>query len=235
MKLALMQPYFFPYAGYFHLIWKTDTFIFYDDVAFIKQGWINRNKILLNSSPHYFTIPCKCASSNIEIRHVGVDRQNPAYRKLPKLIESAYSKAPYFAEIFPIVQALLKEDHPSISSLAAESVIRCCDYLQLKRRFLFSSESCQSTYPLKGQDRVLAIAALHGATVYINSPGGRSLYEKSAFDSQGIALEFSSPAINKYEQFNKPFVPSLSILDILMFNSREKAGELICAQTEPDE
>lgn len=231
MKLALMQPYIFPYVGYFHLIWRSDTFVFYDDVAFIKQGWINRNRVLLNSSPHYFSVPCKHVSSHRNICDVQIDRENPAYRKLLKLIHSAYSKAPYFTEVFPMVEKLLAEEYPSIARLAATSVIQCCDYLRLKRRFLFSSESCQPTYLLKGQDRVLAIAALHGATVYINSPGGRLLYEKSAFDSQGIALEFSSPAINEYEQFNKPFVPSLSILDILMFNSRENACKLINAET----
>ena len=227
MRLALMQPYLFPYVGYFHLVSAADLFVFYDDVSYIKQGWINRNRILLNSVPHNFVLPCSNISSNRTIREVEVDRNNVIFKKLLKILKNAYSKAPYFNSVFSIVEQVLNSEKSSIADIAAESVMACCAHMGINREFCFSSDCAISTNGMHGEDRVLMIAENYGASVYLNAPGGRDLYNAERFAARNMILEFVETPILAYQQFGAPFVPSLSILDVLMFNDVDQALALV--------
>jgi hypothetical protein len=229
VKLAIMQPYLFPYLGYFQLVHAVDTFVVYDDVAFIKQGWINRNRLLINGQPAYFTVPVKHASSFTLIRDAVVDDdpQNARWvEKTLKTVDIAYRRAPEFQRVFPMVEAVLTAPTRRIAELALASVKAVMHALDLRREWIDSS-TCFENAHLKGEDRVLAICRQQGASEYVNALGGKELYSRERFAAEGIRLRFLQPRSVTYRQFHAPFVPWLSIIDVLMFNSPAAARELV--------
>ena len=140
-RIAIMQPYIFPYIGYFQLVYATDVFVFYDDVNFINRGWINRNRILLNGKEQLFTIPCKDASQNKLIKDIEVLHDPKSMQKTLATIQAAYKKAPFFADVYPLMENIFGVQYEiSISQLAIDSVISVCDYLGVIRKFKISSE-----------------------------------------------------------------------------------------------
>lgn len=225
-KIAIMQPYLFPYIGYFQLIKEVDRFIFYDDVHFITRGWINRNKILINGQPKYFTVSCKNASQNVLINTVKHNLDDKTRSKLLKKIKFTYSKAPYFDNVFSLFERTLHTDSEYISDLATSSVTEVCDYLGLTCSFDNSSE-LKSHRDLSAADRLIDISNQEQATFYVNPIGGKDLYSKEYFSKRGIQLEFLEPDYIDYQQFDKDFVPWLSIIDVLMFNSPSQVISLL--------
>lgn len=216
---AIMQPYFFPYIGYFQLISAADVFVFYDDVNYITQGWINRNRILINGSPSYFTIPCREASQNkliCEVEHALTPKKT---NKLLRKIRFAYANAPQFETIFPVVESVFEKSSgaDTISELAIESVVQSMNYIGIDTKTRLSSER-YSNRSLGKADRLIDICKKEGAGRYINAIGGQDLYDKSYFKKQGIELEFLEPQLTKYGQNQNQFVPWLSIVDVMMFN-----------------
>ena len=215
-----MQPYLFPYIGYFQLIQAVDRFVVYDDVAFIKQGWINRNRILINGAATFFTVPVKDASSHRLICDtlIGGDRQNERWsEKLLKSFDNAYRRAPQFGSVFPLIESVVAAQPVRIAELALASLKAVARLLDLRTTFVESSATYGHVH-LKGEDRVLAICAAEGATEYINVPGGRALYSVERFRSRSVKLAFLEPRPLEYRQFGDAFVPWLSIIDVLMFN-----------------
>ena len=224
MTIAIMQPYFFPYPGYFQLVKAVDRFIFYDDVNFIKNGWINRNRILVNGEAAYFTVKLKDASSFRKIKDTGISQD---MGRLLKTIQLAYKKAPCFESIYPVVEECLNKNCNGLSELAISSVMAVSDYLGFKTKFDMSSASFGSTTNLQRENRLISICKLTRAERYINLPGGAALYSRETFRDNGVELLFLEPGIIEYGQYKKPFVPMLSIIDLLMFNPKEKALDLL--------
>lgn len=220
MRLGIMQPYVFPYIGYFQLIHSVDKFVCYDDVTFIKQGWINRNRILLNNSDHIFTVPLKSASSYKTIKETEINSQlYPKWRdKFFKTIEQAYKRAPYCETVLPILHDVFDSEYSSISELAMNSIITVCAYLDIDKDTC-TSEVYNNT-DLSAQERVLDICRQEQASQYINVQGGKELYSKEAFAKEGIELLFIVPQKVEYKQYNEEFTPWLSIIDVLMFNNK---------------
>lgn len=222
MKLAIMQPYFMPYIGYFQLINTVDKFIFYDDVTFIKQGWINRNQILINNQAKMFSIPLSNASSHMLIKDVLISES--AYQKWKKSflnsILFSYKKAKNYSKINTLIEKILEKRPETISELAIKSVIEVAQYLDLKTEFEICSDVYSNTY-LSGQNRVLDICRNEKAATYINPVGGMELYSKSVFQEKNIELFFIKANKSVYRQFSEAFVPFLSIIDVLMFNDIE--------------
>lgn len=219
MKLAIMQPYFMPYIGYFQLIKMVDKFIFYDDVTFIKQGWINRNQILINNQAKMFTVPLSNASSNVLIKDVLISES--AYLKWKKTflnsILFSYKKAKNYSQVLPLIESILQEKPATISILAIKSIVEVSRYLNLQTKF----EICSETYSnaeLSGQNRVLDICKSEHAKTYVNPIGGMELYSKTVFREKNIDLFFIKANKSVYSQFSDDFVPFLSIIDVLMFN-----------------
>lgn len=228
MKLAIMQPYFFPYVGYFQLIHAVDKFIFYDDVSFIKKGWIHRNNILINQEPFLFSVPCVGASQNKLIIDTKINFDLKEKQKFLKRIELAYKKAPSFDDFYPGLEAfMLQDESDSISSLASESILFTCDYLGLKRTFAYSSIDHSSSRGLEKEARLIEISKKEKAVSYFNSEGGKQLYSKSNFREADIDLHFVMAKKVPYRQYGDSFVPWLSIIDLLMFNSVDQANQLI--------
>ena len=220
MKIGIMQPYFVPYIGYWQLMNAVDKYVIYDDVNFIKGGWINRNRILVNGETKFFNIPMLGASSNKLINEVQVNNKKELIDKNMRIIEAAYKKAPYY----PVVSALIKEilycNRDNLASYIANSFNIITDYLGIKTELLLSSE-LDKDCNLKGQNKVIEICKLLQATDYYNAIGGETLYSYSAFEDVGIRLQFLKTDKIKYKQFSDSFVDNLSIIDVMMFNSQD--------------
>ena len=228
MKVGIMQPYVFPYLGYFQLINAVDKFIIYDDVNFIKQGWINRNRILLNNQGFLYTIPLKDASSYKLIKDVEVDEKyfETWKRKFYKSIEQAYRKAPYYEVVNALIKNVFESAPASISAIAIQSIRASLEYIEIDSEIILSSTIYTNTH-LSGQDRVIDICLQTKATQYINAEGGKELYRKEDFKRNGIVLNFLKANEIRYKQYNEGFIPSLSFIDVMMFNNKEEIKRML--------
>ncbi|ARK11447.1 WbqC family protein [Fibrella sp. ES10-3-2-2] len=232
MTLAIMQPYVLPYIGYIQLMNTVDTFVFYDDVAFINRGWVNRNRLLVNGKEHLFTIPLKEASQNKPIREIAL-ANDPKWRsKLLKTIEQSYRKAPQYTTVMPITERIVNfqagsQSDVSIADYIFHSFTELTAYLGITTR-LVASSTVYGNGQLKAQERIVDICRQEGAERYINPIGGTELYDQAAFDPIGCELRFIQPHRITYPQFGAPeFVPWLSILDVLMNVNAESIRPLL--------
>ncbi len=226
MRLAIMQPYFFPYIGYFQLINAVDKFVFYDDVNYINRGWINRNSIIINGERKYITIPLHKASQNKKINEIYIKGQSS---KILKMIKFNYSKAPFFKEVYKLVKkVILKAKYPElISTIAGDSIKEVCNYLNLNKTLEYSSELYFNTQGMYKAERLIEICKRNDVKEYINAANGKELYNKKYFKNREINLRFIKNNVQSYKQFNKEFIPYLSIIDVMMFNSPEVIREML--------
>lgn len=214
-----MQPYLFPYLGYFQLIQAADKFVVYDDIDFIKQGWINRNSILLNGAKYLFTIPVKNISSNAHINQTIIsDRPINWEHKLLQTMVQAYKKAPCFQEVYPMIELVIKgSTGKTIASVATESIIAVMEYLSIKTELVKTSGVYNNNH-FKNEERVMDICIKENASNYFNAIGGVGLYSKENFLANNIQLQFIKPRPVVYQQLQTSYVPGLSIIDVMMFN-----------------
>jgi hypothetical protein len=225
MKIAIMQPYFLPYIGYYQLIGAVDLFIVYDNIKYTKKGWINRNRMLVNGADVMFSLPLKKDSDALDIRErelaVDFDRA-----KLLNQWRGAYSAAPFFKGTFPLLEEIVGFQGPNLFSYLFNSLRLTCEHLGLKTSFKISSE-IPIDHSLKKQDKVLALCQATSAKKYINAIGGLELYDSDVFAARGIEFKALRTRPFPYEQFGQAHVPYLSIVDLLMFNSVSKLHEII--------
>ena len=218
-----MQPYFLPYLGYFQLIKAVDKYVIYDDVNFIKGGWINRNRILLNGNAFMINLPMQGASPFKKINEIQVGLNKD---KVLQTITHAYRKSPNFNDVFPLISNIILFDNKNLALYISNSIIQIAKYLQLNTEFVLSSE-IKKDNNLKAQDKVISICKILGATSYLNAIGGEELYNKTIFAKENINLNFLKTKSIKYQQYNSEFISGLSILDILMFNSVEEINVML--------
>lgn len=221
-----MQPYFIPYIGYWQLINAVDKFVIYDDVNYIKRGWINRNRILADEKPQYFTIPLVDASQNKKINTIELALDSEQIQKKLRTLECTYKRAPYYQMIFPMMKKILIYKEKNMSLFIKNSLFIICDYLNITTELVVSS-SINKDCELKGQEKILAICKQLNATEYYNAFGGQKLYSFNEFEKQGIELKFIKSQNILYKQFKHIFQPNLSILDVMMFNSKEQVKEML--------
>ncbi len=226
MKLAIMQPYLLPYIGYFQLMAAVDKFVLYDDVQFIKGGWINRNRILLGGREHTFTAPLLGASPNRLINEIELVEKTDWRRKFLRTIEQAYKGAPHYTEVTPLLGKIVSYPERQLNAYLLHSLEALKTYLEIPATLIHTSAAYQNQ-DLKGQERILDICRREGASVYANASGGRDLYDPATFRAQGFDLRFLEPEPLTYDQGTKDFYPSLSIVDVLMFNSRDEVKALL--------
>lgn len=219
MRLSMNQPYLFPYIGYFQLINAADKFVFYDDVNFIKNGWINRNLILINGNEQYFIIPLIKASQNKLINEIEFVDIRP---KLLKTIYNAYRKAPHFREVWPLIEDVFDLPTSLISELAIKSVTEVSNYLEIPVNFEKASVHYPETRIYRKAERIFKICEKNNARVYINAIGGINLYSKEQFKERGIDLYFIKSEKLDYNHFDYLANSCLSIIDVLMFNDKAK-------------
>lgn len=218
-----MQPYLFPYLGYYQMAASVDRWVFHDDVMYIKQGYINRNSILVNGAAHRFTVPIRNQSDS---RAINEHHAMPPFDKILRVISQAYAKSACFSTVFPIVESVLDGRETNIARIAGASVHAVFEYLGKKLQIEWSSEMSGHKH-LKGQDRVLSICKTVGATVYVNPIGGVDLYDEESFASRGIRLFFHRMRPVHYQQGPFPFVPNLSMIDVLMHNTPDEVAAFL--------
>ena len=216
MTIGIMQPYIFPYVGYFQLINAVHKFIVYDDVAYINKGWINRNNILINGKASLFTLPLISASQNRLIKDIEVDNLEAWTKKFFKTIEQSYKKAPFYQETLALLTQVFQSNPANIGELCTTSLKATCRYLGIKTEFIDSSTIYNNQH-LKAQERILDICLQEKADHYINPIGGMAIYDKQLFVDNKILLNFIKSKPVQYKQFNNEFVPWLSMIDLLMF------------------
>lgn len=218
-----MQPYFFPYIGYWQLIKAADLFVIYDDVNYINRGYINRNTILTNRKKQLFTLELIGASQNRLINEIEIGNNQ---HKLLKTITMSYKKAPCFSEIFPIIESILMCDEKTLSKYLGNSLKIIAEYLNIKTTFIYSSDIVKDN-ALKGQEKIIDIAKQLKAGVYINAIGGQELYNREVFAKNNLKLHFLNPKTQEYKQFNNEFIPNLSIIDLMMFAKNDDIQEML--------
>jgi hypothetical protein len=226
--VAIMQPYFLPYIGYFQLICASDVFVFYDDVHFMKKGWLRRNRIWSNSKELMISLPCKGASQNKLINEVEVATEHPDYLKIQKTISQSYAKAEHFNSIDPLLEQIFSLNHCSVADFNVHSLKIILNYLGIDRKILKSSEVSPETKGMQRAQRLIAITKLLGGATYINSPGGTSLYTPDIFHDHGIELEFLKNSIPVYDSGPRKGMPlELSIIDSLFNIAPKKLLEIL--------
>ena len=221
VKLAVMQPYFLPYLGYFQLMAAVDKFVIYDDVAFIKRGWINRNRILVHDREHLLSLPLRRASQNRLINEISLGSDLRWRNKLVDTIRHAYRQAPQFTDVFPLVRRVLECPEENLALYLRYSLLAFKGYLEIQSRVVPTS-AIYANQSLKGEARILDICEREGATEYFNPSGGSELYSREAFRARGVALHFLEAMTPEYPQFGDIYQPRLSIVDVLMFSPLEK-------------
>jgi hypothetical protein len=227
MRIAIMQPYFLPYVGYFQLMGAADKFVLLDDVNFINRGWINRNRVAVNGEPYWMTVPLAQASQNKLINEICIVQDTSWKRKILQTVKLSYHDAPYLTEVLPLFSQILEDAHGSLSPFLYGQLQRVADYLGLAVQI----EKTSAVYPKEGktgQDRILDICRREEADGYINLPGGRDLYDPAAFSAAGIELFFLNPDFSKMQlRYSGTEGPVLSILDLVMLNSAATVRDAI--------
>jgi hypothetical protein len=226
MRVAIIQPYFFAYIGYFQLMGLVDRFVLLDDVTYINRGWINRNRILVQGKAHLFTVPLRNASQNVLIRDLEVAVGRRWHGKFARTLECAYRRAPFYEEAGGLLGRVLTTESVRFRDWLRTSLTQVKEYVGLETEIVESSGRYGNRH-LQGQERILDICRQESATHYVNAPGGQQLYSRREFARHGITLQFVQPGEVSYRQFDHPFVPWLSILDVMMFNSPEEIRRLL--------
>ena len=225
MKLGIMQPYFMPYIGYFQLMKAVDKYVIYNDVNYIKGGWVARNNILVNGEKNLFSIKLAGASQNKHFSEIQIEDD---FKKFTKTLEFNYSKAPFFEPVMKLMKKIFSFPEKRLDLFIKNSFEEICSYLDINTELVLSSD-IEKDNTLKGQDKILEICRLLHADTYYNAIGGKDLYDKKKFADKGISLVFLRTKEGlQYKQFSDVgFVPNLSLIDVLMFNSKERVNEML--------
>lgn len=220
-----MQPYIFPYIGYYQLIHSVDLFVIYDNIKYTKKGWINRNRILQNGTDAIFTIPLRNDSDYLDIK----DRIIASDFKKSKFINkisSLYREAPFYEQTIELFTKVILNEESNLFEFLNYSLIETCKHIRINTKIIKSSDICID-HSLKSAERIIAICKYFNAKTYVNSIGGQGLYQKEYFKERNIHLDFIKPEMIKYNQFENQFIPWLSIIDVLMFNDIKEVRQML--------
>ncbi len=221
-----MQPYFLPYLGYWQLLNAVDKYVIYDDVNYIKGGWIPRNRILIYDEPQFIRLKLSKTSSYKRICDLTLNDDYIWRDKMLKTINMAYHKAPYFNTVYEVMQKIVLYPERNLADFLIHSIKMICEFLKIETELIRSSDLIKDN-TLRGEGRVIDICQRLGASIYYNAIGGRELYHGNVFQEKGIKLYFLRMNDISYTQLGNRFTPGLSILDVMMFNKVEKIFEML--------
>ena len=224
-----MQPYLFPYIGYYQMINCSDYFVIADDVQFIKKGWINRNRILLNGEPSMITLPLNRDSYILNINERSFAIQSGLMGRISFLnkIVNSYRKAPEFKAVYPLIERIINYSNNNVAEFLTNSIKEVCIYLDIETEIIIES-TFKLSPKLDYQDSVIYVCKELKAKRYINSIGGMDLYSRRKFEENSIELKFiKTRETLDYRQFYNKFVPNLSIIDVMMFNPRKEIKAML--------
>lgn len=234
MKLGIMQPYFFPYIGYWQLLNAVDKYVIYDDINFIKGGWINRNRILNNGNVQYINVQMQGASSFKHINEIGVQINELMVEKNKKTLWNAYHKCNEFETVYPVICEVLDSRIENLAEYLEFSIKKVCQYLGIDTK-LYLSSKIDKDIMLHGEDKVLDICKNMGADMYYNAIGGKELYHFKKFKEYGIRLCYLKTNEIIYKQPNNKFEPNLSIIDVMMNNNIHEIQKILQEYTLVEE
>lgn len=221
-----MQPYFFPYIGYWQLLNLVDTYVIYDDVNYIKRGWINRNQILLNGKEKRINLHIRDASQNRLICDTELAQTEEDNRKLLETITQAYHKAPYFCQTFEVINRILEYPEKNLAKYLTNQIYEMCEYFDIHTKIVLSSVVNKNN-SLKGEEKIISICKELEGDCYINAIGGKGLYHPKNFRAEGMQLQFLKTGEVHYNQASERFIPSLSIIDVMMYNKVDDVKKLL--------
>ena len=230
MKLAIMQPYFLPYLGYFSLIKHTDEFILFDTVQFIRHGWIERNRILKPSNGwQYIMVPLKKHSRETIIKDIEINNDQQWKEKILAQLQHYKKQAPYFSNVIDILNEIFSKEYATIVDLNLASLKTVCNYLGINTPIGIFSQMNIEIEPANAPDEwALNICkALGNVDEYWNPPGGQSFFDRKKYENAGINLKFHSAILTEYDQKRNVFEPWLSIIDVMMFNSVDEINKML--------
>ena len=231
--VAAMQPYLFPYLGYFQLIAHADTFVIGDDFPWVRGGWINRNRFLERGAATMFTLPVVAAAADRSISERLLADGYPEYRRsLLGRLRHAYSRAPQAAEVLPLIGEWLPPAERRLIDVLQTALRGVLEYLDVETPCALSSS--RDTAAHNGVTRVVRLVEAFGGTRFLNPPGGRAIYRRDAFEEHGIELAVLDPDLPAYPQAggDDGFVPALSIIDVLLNVPRDQARALVVGGRE---
>lgn len=231
--LGIMQPYFFPYLGYFQLIASVEQGILFDIVDYQRKSWMNRNRVLdAKGGWQYINVPVSLVAGPL-IEHARVLDAPAALRRIEGQLEHYRGKAPFYRESLHVLQrafALCQSD--SLTELNARSLQSVCDYLGMDFTWKVCSALQLPLPPIEHAGQwALEISSLQHARRYINAPGGREIFRNEEWLKRGIELRFLALTPLIYDTAPCPFIENLSILDVLMWNAPQKVMTFIHEQT----
>ncbi len=224
--VAIMQPYLFPYIGYFQLMALVDVFVVFDDVQYIRRGWINRNRILVNGKAQWFTIPVKKMPRDALINQGQFLIDDRVRNKILRTLETHYKKAPFFKVTFHLVEETLNYQNTAIVPFLLHHFELIKNYLNIKTPLKLSSH-LDYNRGANAQEKIIQISKILQAKMYVNPIGGKDLYSSQTFQAEGIQLLFLNPQVEPYFQGKEPFVPNLSIIDVMMWNDVKEIQRLL--------
>ena len=230
MKIGMMQPYFFPYIGYFQLLNMVDKYVVYDTGKFSNNKWGFRNRILINGSPGFFRVKTLKASQNKQFNEIKVSDDIESKKRMIHALECSYRKAPHFSEVMPMMEKFMFADYDNLFEYNVTAIRMICNYLGIKTEILIFSELDHGR-DLKRQYRIFDVCRTLGGDEYINAIGGMELYDFKEFRENGIELAFLKIDEIAYPQFGGEFVPDLSIIDVMMFNSVPEIQDMLSRYT----
>jgi hypothetical protein len=237
MRLGIMQPYFFPYIGYFDLIYRADRWVTFDTAQYIRHGWVNRNRILHPTEGWlYIIVPTRRHKRETPIREIRIKEDGRWRDRLLGQLQHYKSKAPFFDDVLDLVSSCLRDSNDSLSRLNVRSLASVCDYLDIPFRALVFSEMDLGLGPIEGPgDWALRIAESMGASEYLNPPGGAGLFDPAKFEAAGIRLTIQEPLSFVYNCDGYEYQPHLSIVDVLMWNSPETVRDYLASRAQERE
>ncbi|RUM44162.1 MAG: hypothetical protein DSY46_06265 [Hydrogenimonas sp.] len=223
MTVGSHQPYLFPYIGYWQLMNLADVYVISDSMQYIKKGFVNRNYLLVDGKRHRFSLEVMGVKSKSSIDEVEVGHNA---KKILNTIFHAYKKAPYFTTTYPLIEEILLYQEKSLAKFLGHSIQRIAYALEITPKFIYLSD-LQGKTELCGQAKTIDICQRLQANHYINAIGGESLYDKRDFEEVSIQLNFLKSDEIRYQQFQNSPIPNLSIIDIMMFNSKDEIGRML--------
>lgn len=229
MKLGIMQPYFFPYLGYFAIIENTDKFIFFDTPQYIHHGWVNRNRILNSSGkPSYMIVPIRKAGRGTPINRIKIDNSQEWKDVIWGKLTVYKKKAPNFKQVMEVLHTILDKHYDDLSALDINSTVEICRYLGIKNKFeIFSEMNLNLPLVLEPDEWALYITEASGYTSYVNPPGGKGFFNREKYNEKNIGLEFLEIELKPYVQRIGHFEKGLSIIDVMMFCNEKEIKDML--------
>ena len=230
MKVGIMQPYFFPYIGYWSLIKQTEHFILFDSVQFIKHGWIERNRILKpGEGSQYIKVPLEKYSRSTRINEIRINDNEDWRDKLFRQLEHYKKRAPFYSETIGVVQEALNIQTDSMVKLNENIILTVCKYLDIDVKLdIFSEMNLKIEEVNEPDEWALNICkAMGNVNEYWNPEGGLEFFNKSKYIDEGINIKFLKIKLERYSQRRESFEAGLSIIDVMMFNSKEEIKNML--------